>query len=175
MHETRLTSFSIYTEQTHGLYSQVLSKVRELAFAVTSPNLSLSLSPQMTSNISFLTVAVTIVSLLVCPANAQLSPNFYGRTCPNVQGIVRNVMTQAVRREARIGASILRMFFHDCFVNVGNQISFLSFLSVGSSNNIFRCIFFLSEAKPDFLVIEDILRRVNLEKLKFRVNCNPYC
>ncbi|XP_010035872.2 peroxidase P7 [Eucalyptus grandis] len=71
----------------------------------------------MASNSSFPIVAAIIVSLLVCLTNAQLSPNFYTRTCPNVQRIVRNATTQAVRREPRMGASILRMFFHDCFVN----------------------------------------------------------
>ncbi|KAL3715134.1 hypothetical protein ACJRO7_006947 [Eucalyptus globulus] len=71
----------------------------------------------MASNSYFPIVAVIIVSLLVCLTNAQLSPNFYTRTCPNVQSIVRNATTQAVRREPRMGASILRMFFHDCFVN----------------------------------------------------------
>ncbi|KAF3648459.1 Peroxidase 4 [Capsicum annuum] len=49
--------------------------------------------------------------------NAQLSANFYGTSCRNLQTIVSNVMRQAVNREARLGASILRLFFHDCFVN----------------------------------------------------------
>ncbi|KAM3247877.1 Peroxidase 4 [Capsicum annuum] len=53
----------------------------------------------------------------VCFSNAQLSANFYGTSCRNLQTIVSNVMRQAVNREARLGASILRLFFHDCFVN----------------------------------------------------------
>ncbi|XP_006353885.1 peroxidase P7-like [Solanum tuberosum] len=53
----------------------------------------------------------------VCFSNAQLSDNFYGTSCRNLQTIVRNGMIQAVKREARLGASILRLFFHDCFVN----------------------------------------------------------
>ena len=51
-------------------------------------------------------------------ANAQLSPDFYGARCPRLQIIVRDAMRQAVIREPRLGASILRLFFHDCFVNV---------------------------------------------------------
>ncbi|KAI6674067.1 hypothetical protein NL676_001973 [Syzygium grande] len=69
----------------------------------------------MASNRNFLIAAIIFVSLLAWLANAQLSPNFYARTCPNIQGIVHNAMTQAVGRESRMGASILRMFFHDCF------------------------------------------------------------
>nr|ACU82387.2 peroxidase 1 [Rubia cordifolia] len=60
---------------------------------------------------------IFIASLLVCFSNAQLSANFYATTCPNLQTVVRNAMTAAVNKEQRIGASILRLFFHDCFVN----------------------------------------------------------
>lgn len=57
--------------------------------------------------------------LLACPAaHAQLSPTFYAVSCPNLESIVRSAMSQAVAKENRMGASILRLFFHDCFVNV---------------------------------------------------------
>lgn len=51
-------------------------------------------------------------------AHAQLSTNFYSRACPKLLPTVRSAMQSAIRREARMGASILRLFFHDCFVNV---------------------------------------------------------
>lgn len=57
------------------------------------------------------------LSLLACSTNAQLSTDFYDKTCPNLQTIVRNAMEKAINGEARLGASILRLFFHDCFVN----------------------------------------------------------
>ncbi|BAT92372.1 Peroxidase 52 [Vigna angularis] len=62
-------------------------------------------------------VAHFLLSLLSSSTNAQLSTNFYDKTCPNLQTIVRNSMEQAINGEARLGASILRLFFHDCFVN----------------------------------------------------------
>ncbi|KAL7087059.1 hypothetical protein ACP275_13G041800 [Erythranthe tilingii] len=68
------------------------------------------------TNNSFLTLSI-IASLLFSCSNAQLSPNFYASTCPNLQLIVRNAMREAITQELRIGASILRLFFHDCFVN----------------------------------------------------------
>ncbi|XP_057450577.1 peroxidase P7-like [Lotus japonicus] len=58
-----------------------------------------------------------LLSLLACSANAQLTPTFYDRSCPKLQTIVRNAMVQTIKKEARMGASILRLFFHDCFVN----------------------------------------------------------
>ncbi|KAI5661899.1 hypothetical protein M9H77_21222 [Catharanthus roseus] len=65
----------------------------------------------------FFVIILVIISSLCCLSNGQLSPNFYASTCPNLQTIVRNAMTPAVNSERRIGASILRLFFHDCFVN----------------------------------------------------------
>ncbi|KAL2937429.1 Peroxidase 4 [Bienertia sinuspersici] len=62
-------------------------------------------------------VIFALLSLLACTTNAQLSTFFYSRTCSNVQIIVRNTIRQAISREPRMGASILRLFFHDCFVN----------------------------------------------------------
>nr|XP_010915492.1 peroxidase P7-like isoform X1 [Elaeis guineensis] len=60
---------------------------------------------------------LSLLSLLACAAQGQLSPTFYATSCSNVQSIVHSAMAQAVRREPRMGASILRLFFHDCFVN----------------------------------------------------------
>ncbi|XP_064994290.1 peroxidase P7-like isoform X2 [Musa acuminata AAA Group] len=57
------------------------------------------------------------LALLACAADGQLSPTFYSSTCPNLQSIVRSAMTQAVNKEGRMAASILRLFFHDCFVS----------------------------------------------------------
>lgn len=64
-------------------------------------------------------VILTIVSSLICNVQGQsLSANFYESSCPNLRAIVCSEMEQAVKKEARMGASILRLFYHDCFVNV---------------------------------------------------------
>ncbi|XP_042520869.1 peroxidase P7-like [Macadamia integrifolia] len=63
------------------------------------------------------TTLVFLIALLACSTNAQLSANFYGTSCPNLQTIVRSAVREAVKTESRMGASILRLFFHDCFVN----------------------------------------------------------
>ncbi|KAJ8478908.1 hypothetical protein OPV22_022635 [Ensete ventricosum] len=62
-------------------------------------------------------LALAIFSLLAIAARAQLSPAFYATTCPNLQSIVRSVIAQVVAQEPRMGASMIRLFFHDCFVN----------------------------------------------------------
>ncbi|XP_047074821.1 peroxidase 2-like [Lolium rigidum] len=57
-----------------------------------------------------------VVSLLSGVAHAQLSKNFYEASCPSLETTVRAEMKHAVGKESRIGASLLRLFFHDCFV-----------------------------------------------------------
>jgi peroxidase len=70
----------------------------------------------LVTRVAAATVAVACV--LALGAVAQLSPTFYDASCPNLQTIVRSGMAAAVQQEPRMGASILRLFFHDCFVQV---------------------------------------------------------
>eukprot|EP01018_Ginkgo_biloba_P041120 Gb_12580 [translate_table: standard] len=48
--------------------------------------------------------------------NHRLTPRFYEKSCPQALHIVRSVVEQAVIKEARMAASLLRLHFHDCFV-----------------------------------------------------------
>ncbi|GLJ18279.1 hypothetical protein SUGI_0323260 [Cryptomeria japonica] len=48
--------------------------------------------------------------------NNDLSPEFYESSCPNAEQIVKSVVQNAVMKEARMAASLLRLQFHDCFV-----------------------------------------------------------
>ncbi|KAL0888567.1 hypothetical protein Bca101_012550 [Brassica carinata] len=48
---------------------------------------------------------------------AQLTTTFYSTSCPNLLSTVRSTVKSAVDSQPRTGASILRLFFHDCFVN----------------------------------------------------------
>ncbi|KAF9624410.1 hypothetical protein IFM89_011335 [Coptis chinensis] len=59
-------------------------------------------------------IFITVVS---SPVLAQLSVGFYGRTCPSVYDTVRAATRSVINREPRMGASLIRLFFHDCFVN----------------------------------------------------------
>ncbi|XP_019423043.1 PREDICTED: peroxidase 4-like, partial [Lupinus angustifolius] len=108
-------------------------------------------------------VSLTILSLFACSSNAQLSPTFYDKTCPNLQTIVRNAMKQALNKEPRLGASILRLFFHDCFVNgcdasilLDDTATFVGEKNAGANKNSAR----------GFEVIDTI---------KTNVEANPAC
>ncbi|CAL4970362.1 unnamed protein product [Urochloa decumbens] len=54
--------------------------------------------------------------LLASAAHGQLSPSFYATTCPTLGLIVRATMIKALLTERRMGASLVRLLFHDCFV-----------------------------------------------------------
>jgi len=67
---------------------------------------------------SLLTTIFLLLTVFLLPSNAQLSSTFYSSTCPNASSIVRSVIQQALQSDTRIAASLTRLHFHDCFVNV---------------------------------------------------------
>lgn len=62
-------------------------------------------------------MSLLVLLLVVESSSAQLSSQFYSKSCPNLLPTVNNVVKAAIKQEARMGASLLRLFFHDCFVN----------------------------------------------------------
>ncbi|CAF2136097.1 hypothetical protein BRARA_B00592 [Brassica rapa] len=71
-------------------------------------------------NIScFFFIQVLLLLLLSSfpPTNAQgLKVGFYDKTCPKAEAIVKKSVSDAMKNDPTIGAPLLRMFFHDCFV-----------------------------------------------------------
>ncbi|XVF69750.1 hypothetical protein PTKIN_Ptkin11bG0106700 [Pterospermum kingtungense] len=61
----------------------------------------------------FLLAAATMLG----GSNAQLSTTFYAKTCPNLSSIVRTVLQSAKQNDIWIFPKIVRLHFHDCFVN----------------------------------------------------------
>lgn len=46
----------------------------------------------------------------------NLNTEFYDRSCPKAVEIVKSVVANAVAKETRMAASLVRLHFHDCFV-----------------------------------------------------------
>lgn len=64
-------------------------------------------------------VAIQSVFLLFAtPSSAQLKQNYYSKVCPNVEFVVRNAVTKKFMQTFVTIPGTLRLFFHDCFVNV---------------------------------------------------------
>lgn len=50
----------------------------------------------------------------------QLSVDYYAKTCPHVDQLVSTVTTQQFKEAPISGPATIRLFFHDCFVEVSN-------------------------------------------------------
>ncbi|XP_071721109.1 peroxidase P7-like [Rutidosis leptorrhynchoides] len=90
-------------------------------------------------------------------SSAQLTTNFYSKSCPKVLDIVGSVVRAAVSKEKRMGASLLRLHFHDCFVQgcdgsilLDDTSSFTGEKTAGPNNNSVR----------GYNVIDDIKKEV---------------
>ncbi|KAJ9558981.1 hypothetical protein OSB04_013595 [Centaurea solstitialis] len=59
-----------------------------------------------------------LVAMSLCLiARSQLTTDFYSTSCPKLPRVVRKQMISAIKTETRMAASLLRLHFHDCFVN----------------------------------------------------------
>ncbi|TQE05537.1 hypothetical protein C1H46_008872 [Malus baccata] len=47
---------------------------------------------------------------------SDLEYDFYRETCPETETIVRSMMGQIYSHQKNVSAQLLRLFFHDCFI-----------------------------------------------------------
>jgi peroxidase len=61
-------------------------------------------------------ILLLFVLVLSNTCTAQLSPTFYATSCPLAVATITTSVGVAVLRERRMAASLIRLHFHDCFV-----------------------------------------------------------
>uniref|UniRef100_A0ACD5V904 Uncharacterized protein n=1 Tax=Avena sativa TaxID=4498 RepID=A0ACD5V904_AVESA len=66
---------------------------------------------------SLLLFALVAVLAASSAAVAQLEIGFYSKTCPQVEEIVREEMVKIIAAAPSLAGPLLRLHFHDCFVN----------------------------------------------------------
>ncbi|AES71279.1 putative peroxidase [Medicago truncatula] len=113
----------------------------------------------MASYYFLLFVLVAASAISEADAKKKLSKDFYCSSCPELLSIVNQGVINAIKKETRIGASLLRLHFHDCFVNgcdasilLDDTSSFIGEKTAAANNNSAR----------GFNVIDDI--KANVEK-----------
>lgn len=62
--------------------------------------------------------AVMAAAFASASGSGELTPDFYSETCPQALTTIKLVVGAAILKEPRMGASLVRMHFHDCFVKV---------------------------------------------------------
>ncbi|KAJ4753847.1 Peroxidase [Rhynchospora pubera] len=72
----------------------------------------------MAISLSFLsTYLLLLVASFGVLAKGLLDPHFYDKVCPQALPVIKSIVEDAIKQEGRMGASLLRLHFHDCFVN----------------------------------------------------------
>lgn len=66
----------------------------------------------------FIFIGIVSIQLEIVAADSNLSVDYYSKSCPTAVKIIREVMECAVLSDPRNAAAILRLHFHDCFVQV---------------------------------------------------------
>ncbi|KAG0578684.1 hypothetical protein KC19_4G042300 [Ceratodon purpureus] len=62
-------------------------------------------------------VRLCLVALMaIGSVHAALTPDFYAKSCKNVNAIVKEEVQKVVATDKRMAASLVRLHFHDCFV-----------------------------------------------------------
>lgn len=63
-------------------------------------------------------LAFLLLASATTTLSASLTYDYYAKVCPSALPTIKRVIEAAVQKERRMGASILRLHFHDCFVHV---------------------------------------------------------
>lgn len=70
-----------------------------------------------------LMILVLALATTAAVASAQLSSeDYYDASCPAALLTIRTAVSTAVLLDRRMGASLLRLHFHDCFVQVISHV-----------------------------------------------------
>jgi len=85
-----------------------------------------------------LKLCLTLIACVIGVTSAQLSTEFYNETCPGALATIKKIVKAAVQNESRMGASLLRLHFHDCFVQaslLSLSASYISCLHIKTSHS----------------------------------------
>ncbi|KAL2905752.1 Peroxidase 17, partial [Bienertia sinuspersici] len=64
-----------------------------------------------------ISICFSILFLQMAIEEVELRPGFYSTSCPKAESTVRDVMRVAMIRDIRSATSVMRLQFHDYFVN----------------------------------------------------------
>lgn len=77
---------------------------------------------------------VVLILAFAATAFSTLSPCYYDKVCPEALPTIKRIVEAAVEKEGRMGASLLRLHFHDCFV----QVRILTLINLTAKHFLYR-------------------------------------
>ncbi|XP_057971397.1 peroxidase 17-like [Malania oleifera] len=77
----------------------------------------ITLVPKMSIFFFLLLLLLLCLLNIAMAAGNGLRQGFYSKSCPQAEATVRRVLAQAMIADPRAGASVMRLQFHDCFVD----------------------------------------------------------
>ena len=109
--------------QTTTITNQLTPKRLERQPSMAFPFSSSHARHVLKQHVMVLLVLSTLMSTTKA-SSSSLCSSFYKTSCPNLSSIVSKIVAQAVAKETRMAASLLRLHFHDCFVNVNESLQY---------------------------------------------------
>ncbi|CAN4103454.1 unnamed protein product [Withania somnifera] len=74
-------------------------------------------------------MSIWVLCIIIGCGHAQLEMNFYAKSCPKAEKIIKDFVQKQVPKAPNTAAAILRMHFHDCFVRGCDGSVLLNFTS----------------------------------------------
>lgn len=104
------------------------------------------------------------------PLVKGLSLNFYQKSCPKLESVIKKQLEKALKKDVTLAAALLRVHFHDCFVQGCDGSVLLDGSSSGPVDSE-------KTAPPNlslrgFDIIEDLRTRINKECGTGTVSCS---
>lgn len=67
-----------------------------------------------------LNLVLSLLMVMISPilGQAALKTGFYSSSCPKAESIVRSTVESHFNQDPTLAAALLRLHFHDCFVQV---------------------------------------------------------
>ncbi|XVE82293.1 hypothetical protein DITRI_Ditri15bG0136800 [Diplodiscus trichospermus] len=81
-------------------------------------------------SIAFSSVPNTLNETCLGDISIVLQINFYESSCPEAEAIIFSWVENAISQDSRMAASLLRLHFHDCFVNACHSFGLLFWMRV---------------------------------------------
>ena len=101
----------------------MLSEDQILLFPVSFSDTTTDLFMAKTASCSDICKSFLLLLVLSVPASTvALSFGFYAATCPAAEFMVRNIVRSASSVDPSVPGKLLRLLFHDCFVEVSNLV-----------------------------------------------------